>query len=209
MVDELDTIDSVPHGRCSHCDGKGYITKPFTVGQLLEYFPTFYSGVCELLDLTRPKNDLPYPLIKGEPIMLPSVGTKAINNYLDTVVQINSFFHFLTGLVNSIDVVVESVRKVLTLPGGGTLIPKDKNIESLDFDATNYAAALRQHSQFLSEVVLVRLVESYLHYLSSLLFEIFTQRPETMKSSEKIDVETVLSQGSLENLVNSGIQGRS
>jgi len=60
---------------------------------------------------------------------------------------------------------------------------------------------LAYHRQFFVEILLARHVENYLNYLSSLLYEIFTQRPECMKSNEKVDFEFVLGHGSMETLV--------
>jgi len=51
---------------------------------------------------------------------------------------------------------------------------------------------VKNNRQFFLETALVRHVENYLNYLSSLLFEIFTQKPETLRSSEKIEITTVL-----------------
>lgn len=66
---------------------------------------------------------------------------------------------------------------------------------------------LAYHRQFFVEIFLARHVENYLNYLSSLLYEIFTQRPECMKSNEKVDFEFVLGHRSMETLV-SGIAER-
>lgn len=60
---------------------------------------------------------------------------------------------------------------------------------------------LKQHRQVLLEIILSRHVENYLSYLSSLLFEIFTQRPETLRSSGSIDIETALQHNSINDLV--------
>lgn len=59
---------------------------------------------------------------------------------------------------------------------------------------------LAYHRQMFIELLLVRHVDNYFNYLSSLLFEIFTQRPESMKSGEKVDVELVLEHKSMESL---------
>jgi hypothetical protein len=62
---------------------------------------------------------------------------------------------------------------------------------------------LVEHRQILIEIMLVRHVENYLSYLSLLLYEIFTQRPETLKSSDKVEVASVLSHDSIEGLIRS------
>ena len=50
---------------------------------------------------------------------------------------------------------------------------------------------LKNNRQVLLEIVLVRHIENYLNYLSGLLFEVFRQRPETLKSSERVELATV------------------
>ena len=47
--------------------------------------------------------------------------------------------------------------------------------------------------QFLLELLLTRHVDNYLSFLSAVLFEIFTSRPDTLKSAEQVSVEEVLS----------------
>ena len=51
------------------------------------------------------------------------------------------------------------------------------------------------------EIILVRHIENYLNYLSGLLFEIFTERPETLKSSRTITLETVFNHDNMDALV--------
>lgn len=60
---------------------------------------------------------------------------------------------------------------------------------------------LKKHRQFFMEIILVRLVENYLNYLSSLLREVFVARPESLRSSEKVDLETVLRHESIDDFV--------
>lgn len=60
---------------------------------------------------------------------------------------------------------------------------------------------LKRQRQFLLEVILVRHIENYLNYLSGLLYEIFVQRPETLRSSDRVEIEHVLRHDSIESLV--------
>jgi hypothetical protein len=60
---------------------------------------------------------------------------------------------------------------------------------------------LKKNRQFFIEIILVRHIENFLNYLSSLLFEIFTQRPETLRSSDRVEVATVLRHESIESIV--------
>ena len=49
--------------------------------------------------------------------------------------------------------------------------------------------------------MLNRHVENLLNYLSSILFEAFTQRPESLRSGDKVEVATVLGHNTIESLV--------
>ena len=66
---------------------------------------------------------------------------------------------------------------------------------------TKMVDELKQNRQFLLEVVLTRHVENYLNYLSELLSEIFQQRPETLRSSDKVEMAEVLRHDTLESFV--------
>ena len=60
---------------------------------------------------------------------------------------------------------------------------------------------LKRHRQLILEIMLVRHTEAYLSYLADLLFEIFTQRPETLRSSDRVEVSQVLQHDSIRDLV--------
>jgi len=60
---------------------------------------------------------------------------------------------------------------------------------------------LKANRQLLIETILVRHIENFINYLSAVLFEIFTTRPETLKSSDKVEVSKVLEHDSIESLV--------
>jgi hypothetical protein len=70
------------------------------------------------------------------------------------------------------------------------------------------ADALRENRQLLLEIVLVRHVENFLNYLAALLYEIFTQRPETLRSSDRVEVANVLRHESIESLVRDIAEGK-
>lgn len=63
------------------------------------------------------------------------------------------------------------------------------------------ADELKANRQLLIETILVRHIEDFINYLSAVLFEIFTTRPETLKSSDKVEVSKVLEHDSIESLV--------
>jgi hypothetical protein len=77
----------------------------------------------------------------------------------------------------------------------------DQEVEKSRVDRKPMIDVVKENRQFFLETMLIRHVDNYLNYLSSLLFEIFTQKPETLKSSEKIEVETVLNCGTISDVV--------
>lgn len=125
----------------------------------------------------------------------------ACREYFLTYARINSFFHFVLHNVAHIDRTAEVAHKALLEteddPG------KRRELEDSWSKRKGAIDALRDQRQFFIEIVLVRHVENYLNYLSSLLFEIFTQRPETLRSSDKIELEEVLRHATVDGIVRS------
>lgn len=137
-------------------------------------------------------------------INFPRIGSNASKNFFETILQINSFFIFVVDLVGKIDGIYKSIKNIVTLKDGWELTYQDKETgeyRSLVPPQNVASEELKIQRQYLMEITCVRLVEAYLNYLSSLLYEIFIQRPETMKSSEKVDIETILSQASYQDII--------
>jgi hypothetical protein len=129
----------------------------------------------------------------------PRLGTVACREYFLAYGQINSFFHFVLHTVSHIDQAAEVAHKALV----DTEHDPDKKQELEESWKKRKGAvdALRDQRQFFIEIIVVRHVENYLNYLSSLLFEIFTQRPETLRSSDRIAVEEVLRHSTVDAIV--------
>jgi len=51
------------------------------------------------------------------------------------------------------------------------------------------------------ELLICRNVESFQQYLSKMIFRVFTERPETMRTSEKVEIREVLECGSMDEFV--------
>jgi hypothetical protein len=79
----------------------------------------------------------------------------------------------------------------------------DKDVEESRAKRRKMIDVVKDNRLFFLETMLTRHVDNYLNYLSSLLFDIFTQRRETLKSSEKIEIETVLNCESITDVVKS------
>lgn len=132
-------------------------------------------------------------------VRVPSSGTHAAIQFFSSFRQINSFLHYLLRMAGHIENVSKHAHDTLLK---FTDDPDEKEKLKNDWDKRDSPIdELKEHRQFLMEVVLVRHVENYLNYLSSLLREIFLSRPEALRSSEKIELETVLRHESIDDLV--------
>ncbi|HTC20242.1 MAG TPA: hypothetical protein VK859_05295 [bacterium] len=129
----------------------------------------------------------------------PQVGTLAGKDFFLTLTQITNFFTFVISMVGTVDGAAKIAHDVLF---EFEAEPAKKERMKEEWEKRKSAAqGLSENRQFLLEVVLVRQVENFLNYLSSLLNEIFIQRPETLKSSEKIELSAVLNHNSIEDFV--------
>ncbi len=63
-------------------------------------------------------------------------------------------------------------------------------------------ANLRHHEALICEMAVCRVVDNYLIYVSDLLALIFSARPETLKSSEVVTLEFVLTNRTTPQLIN-------
>jgi hypothetical protein len=133
------------------------------------------------------------------PATLPRVGTKPARDFFESWKEINRFFHWLIHMVVHFDEASEHAHKVLVETARADA--EREELREKWKTRVSLIEQLESHRQFLVEVILVRHVENYLNYLSGLLFEIFTQRPETLRSSDRIELETVLRHDSIESLV--------
>ena len=130
---------------------------------------------------------------------LPKRGTRAAEDFFESWGQINRFFHFVLGLVGHTDGVAEHAHNALVETERDEA-KKKKMIEEWGKRITA-TQELKNNRQIFVEVIFVRHLENYLNYLSSLLYEIFTQRPETLRSSDKIEISSVLQHDSVESIV--------
>ncbi len=77
----------------------------------------------------------------------------------------------------------------------------EKKIEERRAKEKSMMEMIKENRRFFLETMLIRHVDNYLNYLSSLLYEIFTQKSQTLKSSERIEIETVLNCDTISDVV--------
>ncbi|RJQ40351.1 MAG: hypothetical protein C4550_03700 [Nitrospiraceae bacterium] len=185
--------------------GTGKVTRRLEPEELTTQIPKIFKGLSKISNAySEIKNKNKHSHLFGKNFLLPRIGTSASEDFFKTLSQISQFNSFLLHLVTVVEHVYSLIDSMTTLPSGGRIeaIDREKGT-SYGIDPPCEAAIKEFHENrhFLQDVLHVRIIENYLTYLSSLLFEIFVQRPETMKSEEKIDIETVLSNDSLKGLI--------
>lgn len=130
---------------------------------------------------------------------LPRVGTTAALDFFASWREINSLLQFLLHLAGSSDFTSEVAHKALIEteddPG------KKREMEKKWKERKKAVDILREQRQLLLEIILVRHIENSLNYLASLLYEIFTQRPETLRSSEKVELSELLKHNTMDDVV--------
>jgi hypothetical protein len=147
----------------------------------------------------RPSKNRAYRLFRTKSAY-PKSGTVASKQFFEVIEELNGFVSFVVGMVAQIERTAQIAHEALT----HGLSKEEKEEKDRKFkQRQSTEEVLRRYGQLLMEVVLVCYVESYLNYLGSLLFEIFTQRPETLKSADKLEVAFVLGHGTMDDLVRS------
>lgn len=151
----------------------------------------------------RPRHghNLPRRGKRSGTIKPPRLGTTACRDFFVTWARVNRFFHFVVHMAGSLDSVARGAHDALI----ETARSQEETARLIrDWKARRSAVdELKTNRQFLLEIVLVRHIENYLNYLATLLFAIFTQRPETLRSGEAIDLKTVLAHDTMNALIQS------
>ncbi|HYE32893.1 MAG TPA: hypothetical protein VEH27_15810 [Methylomirabilota bacterium] len=112
------------------------------------------------------------------------------------LVSIGRFDRFLKQVVHHVDYVSNSARTVLR-----DVLPEDEAKELEDKPGISACEKFQANRQLYLEMMLVRHVENFLNYFSSLLYEIFTHRPETLRSSDKVELSAVLKHPTIESFI--------
>ena len=129
----------------------------------------------------------------------PRSGTEAARDYWVSSQQIDLFAAFILNMASHIEHLAPALVDMQLILADTE--EKRQAIKEKQDSWRGPLTVLSAHAQFHNEVFLVRHIENYLSYLSALLFQIFRHRPETMRSSEKVDLEFVLEHSSYDSLI--------
>jgi hypothetical protein len=109
-----------------------------------------------------------------------------------------AFVLYITGLATSTD---EKARiAVRALYEAKDPEKYRTNLEKIDKEGATQALRKR-HRTMVLEMMLSRLAENFLVYVTELLTLVFRTRPETLRSSETVRLDAILKHGSMEDLV--------
>lgn len=144
--------------------------------------------------------------VQDRPKNLPRLGTPAAEDYFRAYVSLNRFFNWVLYMAQSIDTMKETAHQALIEVEDDSA--KRAEMEQKWSEKKGMIDELKRNRQVLLEIVLVRQVENYLAYLSGLLFEIFRQRPETLRTSERVELAEVLRHDTLDDFVKAEAERR-
>ena len=136
---------------------------------------------------------------KNKHSIAPAICSQSCNDYFDYESKILSLFGFVFDAVKTIDKHRQIASAALAYdPIAEQQGEKPKQPEEkLELTKHYY----KYHMPLMKEFLLVRLVDNYQKYLADILFEIFINKPETLKSSAQVEVSEVLAAGTMDNFV--------
>lgn len=129
----------------------------------------------------------------------PRLGTTAARDFYATLERVRAFLNYVSHLAVHTDSSYQSLHRALAETAKDD--DERQRLERNRLDRLSAVEGLSVHRQFLLEVLLARHIENYLAYVAALLAQIFRQRPETMRSAEKVDVEWVLDHSTMATLI--------
>lgn len=127
----------------------------------------------------------------------PRTGTRAAENYFSAYRQTTDFMKWILRVTH----LAEGARDIAGRFVDITTSPDTRATLASLANSPSPGQELREHRQLVMETILTRYVDAFLNYLGELLFTIFTQRPDTLKSSDQVEVARVLEHSTIAALV--------
>ena len=128
----------------------------------------------------------------------PGTGTPAACNYYKTYDSLNRFSNWVAFMAARMDEGSKIAHNALLQ----TYDDETKRKKEKEFsERFTMIDELKANRQIFIEIQLIRHIDNFLNFLSELLSEIFTQRSDTLRSSEQVEVSEVLKHDSIEDLV--------
>jgi hypothetical protein len=130
-------------------------------------------------------------------------GTRAFIDFFKSQYSSVLFDTFVTTLIeyvdNSLEVTNSIVNEAVQALG-------DLDVSPLPRQFITPSNEMKKHEGVFAQMMLCRMVDSYLTYVSDLLTIIFQTRPEMLKSNEKVPIEFILEHGSMNELLHALVE---
>jgi hypothetical protein len=131
----------------------------------------------------------------------PAIATTSGHAFAQSYAEIEDLLGWVVLLASRTDHVAARAHKVLVETAHSE--EERQSLRETWAGRTPEVQVLATNRQILMETLLARHVDNLLAYFSSLLFEIFTRRPETLRSGDTVEVASVLRHSSIDALVHS------
>ena len=136
---------------------------------------------------------------------VPKTLTLSASNYIKAYYNIHNFFLWVTLMATRLDETRKIAMKALYEEYSHDKIKNKEKIIELEYENLHDSPmldTLRNNRQLFVEIILSRHIDNYLNYLSEVLSEIYIQKPETLRSSEKIlSIDNILDHASIADLI--------
>jgi hypothetical protein len=132
---------------------------------------------------------------------LPNPMSEACSRFLTEHWELASFLLYMMLLAFDKDISERRTANILLEQGG--VLDKDKpEVTHRARHGVGAVQALMTREQMLLQILLCRGVDNYLIYLADLLGLVFSSRPETLRTDDKISYQDILQFKSMDDLVN-------
>ena len=139
-------------------------------------------------------------------ITAPKVGTPAAEEYYRVHFRIEQYLNWVIWMAGTMDHMSEIARKALISVEENS--KEKKKLEKGERTRKKMVDVLKENRQFFLELINNRYIDNYINYLSELLAFIFQQRPETLRSSDQIEIASVLQHDTLEEFIRAEAERR-
>ena len=131
-------------------------------------------------------------------LTVPEIATNAGRRYFEAQIQTLDLFHFIITIVLHTDYSAFVAKEALD----GRDIPQNTSPKQLASETPgNATLVLRQHQQRLLEMIFSRIVDNFTTYISELLRDVLTSKPEILRSKQEVRLDYVLKFASLSELI--------
>jgi len=127
-----------------------------------------------------------------ELIASPTTGTASCKDFFLSWAKVNSLMVYIIKMAGVLQKILDAKCSIFLL-----------NKERPDSEQNKFGPLeeFTNQRQNISEILLCRQIDNFQTYISSILFESYLCKPDLLKSNEKIDVNIVLGQKSLNDIV--------